>query len=157
MRLCIFITAAALLCPVAASAQASDCITLAAGSYQLQSAPSTGVQRLTDNAVIPQSADNRDWTCYHAWLAAGNTPLPAPAAPVITSISKSAFLKRFTPTELTGISAAARQNDTVNVWLITAQAYDQIDLSDPLTKQGLDALVTAGLLTGDREMVILTP
>lgn len=72
-------------------------------------------------------------------------------------ITKSAFLARFTSAEMTLISGAARANDTVNVWLITAQAAEAIDLTNPETKAGLDALVAAGLITGARETQILTP
>ena len=37
------------------------------------------VLRLPDNAAIPPTTDNVDWIAYQAWLALGNTPLPADA------------------------------------------------------------------------------
>ena len=38
---------------------------------------SCSVIRLFDNAVIPFDKDNVDYQAYLAWVAQGNTPLPA--------------------------------------------------------------------------------
>jgi hypothetical protein len=46
--------------------------------YQLTSGST--ILRLSDGASIPMDEGNGDYRDYLAWLAAGNTPLPAPTA-----------------------------------------------------------------------------
>jgi hypothetical protein len=38
------------------------------------------IQRIPDNACIPFDPDNTDYQAYLAWVAEGNTPLPAEEA-----------------------------------------------------------------------------
>jgi hypothetical protein len=63
--------------------------------YQLQPdtllGAATCLKRLTDNTFIPFAEGNTDYQAYLAWLAEGNTPLPAPKpepAPVLTTEQK---------------------------------------------------------------------
>jgi|1185.fasta_scaffold1731873_2 hypothetical protein len=39
---------------------------------------SGSIQRDADGATIPQDSANRDYAEFLAWVAAGNTPRPAP-------------------------------------------------------------------------------
>jgi len=45
-------------------------------TYQLTT--SDCILRLADNAFIPQDPANTDYAAYLEWVAAGNTPEPAP-------------------------------------------------------------------------------
>ena len=38
---------------------------------------STFIKKLPDNLFIPMNPDNTDYQAYLAWVAKGNTPLPA--------------------------------------------------------------------------------
>jgi hypothetical protein len=49
------------------------------------------ILRLADNAFIPPDPANTDYAAYLEWVAAGNTPDPAPIpepAPVLTTEQK---------------------------------------------------------------------
>ena len=47
--------------------------------YKLTIDPKT-IQRVDDNAFIPLEPNNTDYQAYLAWVALGNTPLPAEEA-----------------------------------------------------------------------------
>ena len=47
--------------------------------YQLTTGDT--IHRLADNAFIPPDPANTDYAAYLEWLAAGNTPEPAPEPP----------------------------------------------------------------------------
>ena len=51
----------------------------------------TSIKRLSDSAFIPNDPGNTDYREYLDWLAAGNTPEPAPippTPPVLTTEQK---------------------------------------------------------------------
>lgn len=94
------------------------------------------------------------WTYSGGAFAAPPAP-PAPAAP--TTITPLAFLGRFTTAEQTAIAGAAQGNATVMLWMMKMAASQTVDLADPQTGAGLDALVAGGLLPAARKTAILTP
>ena len=46
-------------------------------NYNIINTEINSIIRLEDGAVIPINPDNIDYQAYLAWLAEGNTPLPA--------------------------------------------------------------------------------
>jgi hypothetical protein len=58
-------------------------------------------------------------------------------------------------TEQTAIFTASPSNPALIIWLTRALAAGQINLIDPQTQAGLDALVATNLLTAVRENQIL--
>jgi hypothetical protein len=79
--------------------------------YQLTTG--TSIKRLFDGAFIPNDPGNRDCREYMDWLAAGNTPEPAPEPlpppPVLTPAEKlaAAGLTVAELKELLGFSAGS--------------------------------------------------
>lgn len=47
--------------------------------FEIKGVEQPCVIRLSDNAFIPFDIENVDYQAYLAWLAEGNTPLPANA------------------------------------------------------------------------------
>jgi len=73
-----------------------------------------------------------------------------------TKITHVAFLKRFTAEERVAIRAAGEQSPAINDYLeLLKAAGADVDLTDPITAQGLQALEAAGLLDEGRAAEIL--
>lgn len=66
------------------------------------------------------------------------------------------FLLRFTPQERSAYRQAAQTNDIVADFMSLAQAAQEIISDDPITIQGMDYLVSIGLLTQQRRDEILS-
>ncbi len=119
------------------------------------------------------SADGLPWTVYPAkdgsfWridfaaateaqqqaaiaaLAAIDTTVPP--APMLTYLH---FRALFTAGKQAAIMTAAQSSHAVLDWLLQAAGAAPIDMANPTVKAGVDALVAAGLITADREAVIL--
>lgn len=83
-------------------------------------------------------------------------PVFVPLTPPPTSIlSKLAFMNRFTLEELGGIYSAARSSVMVEVFLDKLRLAEHVDVADPQTIAGLQALADAGLLSKERLQEVL--
>lgn len=76
---------------------------------------------------------------------------PAPR----TKLTKLEYMDRFTDAELAGIYAAAKQSVQVEIWLERFKLATEVDLSDPRTISGIQALEAAGLIAAGRSIEIL--
>lgn len=90
------------------------------------------------------------------WLFSGTVfsepPVKAAAAPKLTSLE---FMGLLTTAEQTAIATAAQSNAAVLVWLLKISGATYVDLGDPATIGGVDAMSAAGLLTAARATAIL--
>lgn len=76
-------------------------------------------------------------------------------APPLGQISKLAYMDRFADAELEGIYGAAKVSLAVEVWMEKFKLAEFIDLSDPRTLAGLQALEANGLIGPGRSLEIL--
>lgn len=80
-------------------------------------------------------------------------PAPTPS-PVLTRL---AFMDRFTTAELVGIYTAAKTNVETEIWLDKVKAAEDINLTDPRTREAVAMLEAGGLIGQGRADEILTP
>lgn len=145
-------------------------------------APSTGVQKtwaLVQNGVVVEvlmtSADiSKAFPAGMLWIdASAVSPAPVggwtytsgsfappvaklPAAPVpVTQLTPLQFMALLEPSEETAIATAALSNAAILLWLVKTSGASYISLTDPQTVAGVNAMVTAGLLTQARATAIL--
>jgi hypothetical protein len=79
-------------------------------------------------------------------------------APVPVRPTPRQWLERLSPQTQLGLETAALSNATVSLWLRKATgASDGIDVTLQETKDGVAAMVTAGLLTTDEQATLLAP
>lgn len=78
---------------------------------------------------------------------------PAPPAPA--TIDPLSFINRLTPEEQAAITSAGQSNVQVQLWLMKLASAQQVNVTDPLTIGGVNAMVAAGLLTAPRAAQIL--
>ena len=99
-------------------------------------------------AVTPQPA--KGWAYTGAVFVS-----PAPVVPPAPTLTPLEFMALLTPAEETAIATAALQNAAVLLWLVKTSGASYVSLGDPATVAGVDAMVTAGLLTAARAAQIL--
>lgn len=90
---------------------------------------------------------NQDGT-WTKWVAPPEPePLPPPAVRILTKLE---YMDRFTDTELAGIYTAAKSVVQVEIWLEKFKLAAEVNLDDPRTLLGLQAMEAAGLLAAGR-------
>lgn len=67
------------------------------------------------------------------------------------------FLERFTETEQLAVVSATMANAKVKLWYDKLLAAEYVDLTDPRTEAGIDALVAAELIAAERKAALMTP
>ena len=72
-----------------------------------------------------------------------------------TPLTKLAFMNRFTMEELAAIYTAAKTEVMVEVFLDKLKLAEHVDITDPQTTAGLQALAASGLLTEIRVQEVL--
>jgi hypothetical protein len=79
----------------------------------------------------------------------------APPAPVPPMPTPREWLERLDQGKQAAIAAAARSNDTLFLWFMKASGSATIDVTLPETIAGVEALVTAGVLSSADQAVLL--
>lgn len=82
---------------------------------------------------------------------------PVQAKPPKTVFTSLEFLDKFTEAEQLAVVEATMTNAAVKVWYDRLLAASYLDLEDDRISNGLNALVTAGLLDSSRVAEIMTP
>lgn len=110
------------------------------------------VFQLVDNVVESQEIWTEDATPT-GWQDTEPTPVPEPK----TRFTSLEYLDRFTQSEQELIVAAANSNVQIKLYYDRLLAATFIDLEDPRTAAGIDALIAAGLLDASRKAELLQP
>lgn len=87
----------------------------------------------------------------HTLLPDDQVAVPAP----IRIITKLTYMNRFTDAELAGIYTAAKSVVQIEIWLEKFKLASEINLDDPYTIAGLQAMEVSGLIATGRAAEIL--
>lgn len=81
-----------------------------------------------------------------------------PATPVSkTQFTSLEFLDRFTEEEQLAVVSATLINPVIKLWYDRLLAASFIDLADPRTEAGIDALIDAELIAPERKEALMQP
>lgn len=92
-------------------------------------------------------------THAHTELVAEEVATQEPTS--LGQISKLAYMERFSDAELAAIYGAAKVSLAVEVWMEKFKLAEFIDLADPRTLAGLQALESNGLIGTGRALEVL--
>lgn len=111
---------------------------------------------LIQNALAAGFTDVSERECTEQELAemiaAKDATLPAAVKTQFTSLE---FLDRFTDAEQLAVVSATLQSPQVKLWYDRLLAASYIDLTDPRTEGGIDALISAGLIDASRKAALM--
>lgn len=114
------------------------------------------------NIALADSRLARNWvetdTAGVGWLYENGVfsePPAPPAPPPVRTVSKLQYMGRFTDSELAAIYTAAKAVVQVEIWLDKFKLTSEVDLDDPRTIAGLQAMEAAGLIGAGRAQEIL--
>ena len=148
------ITRSAIALLVLTAPASAQTLTDAFGRTITCAAPIAGSAKCTDpsgNIVISPNTSVALST-FGSMAPFGWTP---PAEPATTLINPFAFRNRFTTTERQAIITAGRSNSAVQDVYDGLLAAIQVDVSDPVTIAGIQALEAAGVLGAGRAAQVL--
>ena len=92
---------------------------------------------------------------FPTWGLPDPVVVPGPVPVATKEITKYQYIGLFTNEELVAIYTAAKTVVQLEVWLEKFRVAETIDLKDPKTLEGLQALEASGLLAPGRAMEII--
>lgn len=115
---------------------------------------STGAEVYRYEADAPVEWVGMEFSDYDHTPEAAPEEAPAPSV-ALGKVSKLAYMERFTDAELGAIYSTAKVSPAVEVWMEKFKLAEFIDLADPRTLAGLQALESNGLIGVGRALEVL--
>lgn len=106
----------------------------------------------TNVTQFPEGARQEYWRFVDGGIVVEEPP---PVVPV--SVTPLDYIERFTEAEQLSIVTAAMSTPELRLWYDKLMAAQEVVFADPRLSGGLDALVSAGLITAERKAELLLP